>query len=387
MLLNDYVTKSEITRMSNKTVAGFWPIGIDYGYSSVKGFAPNKKFCFPNCALKVDSFDSLLDSTEKDLLLKDEQGLWIVGARAHDIITPESAMNYESEMYERNRYFSPAFRALMKVGLGIAVLSNPFMKYEQEEIVIQTGLPPEYRLLDSEAFKDSLAGDYDFELKIGKGPFRHINLSIKADNIHIMDQPMGSLFSSIINNNGEKEQSGIRILKSNTLVMDPGFKTFDLYNISGGMCKGSNTFDSLGMHEIFRRTIDDVKKQYGTNLTVLGMQDALRRGYITSFDRRRMASRKITFDEELMKNTKEVCMEAVNKILSLYNYLQNHDYMIVTGGTGNAWYPIVKEFFKDMDNLTILSANRNDTSISNTYSNVRGYYCYLVGMIEKVYKK
>ena len=387
MFLSDYATKTEIKPVLNKTVNGFWPIGIDYGFSSVKGFSPNKMFCFPNCAVKVDSFNSLLESNEKDLLLKDEQGLWIVGARAHEIITPENSMNYESEMYERNRYFSPVFRALMKVGLGISFLSNVYKKYGQEEIVIQTGLPPEYKLLDSEALKDSLAGDYDFDLKVGKGAFRHFHFSIKPNNIFIMDQPMGSLFSAITDNEGVQEQSGFSILKSNTIVVDPGFKTFDIYNISGGMCRGSNTFDSLGMHEIFKRTIEDIRKQYGTNITVLGMQDALHRGYITTFDRRKMASRKISFDNELMKNTKEVCMEAVKKILSLYNYLQNHDYMIVTGGTGNAWYPIIEEYFKDMENLTILSANRNNTNISNTYSNVRGYYYYLVGMLARNFRK
>ena len=155
MLLSDYATKTEIMNRVMATVPDLWPIGIDYGFSSVKGISPNKIFCYPNCAVPTTSFSTLLDCTEHDILLKDAEGLWIIGEKAHDIISPENAMNYESEMYERNRYFSPVFRALMKVGLGIALQSNYCRKYNGEPIMIQTGLPPEYKELDSEAFKEA----------------------------------------------------------------------------------------------------------------------------------------------------------------------------------------------------------------------------------------
>ena len=105
IILKDYATKTEITPRKNKTVDGFWPIGIDYGFSGVKGFAPNKVFCYPNCAMKVDDFSSLIESGPNDILLKDNEGCWIIGEKALEMITPANAMNYESEMYERNRYF------------------------------------------------------------------------------------------------------------------------------------------------------------------------------------------------------------------------------------------------------------------------------------------
>ena len=100
-----------------------------------------------------------------------------------------------------------------------------------------------------------------------------------------------------------------------------------------------------------------------------------------------MVNKKERFEDLLEKNTKDVCMEAMQKLVSLYNYMQNHDYMIVTGGTGNAWYPMIREYFRNMENLTILSANRNDKALSNTYSNVRGYYYSLVSMLLHRFKK
>lgn len=385
VILKDYATKTEITERVNKSVDGFWPVGIDYGFSGVKGFAPNKVFCYPNCAVKVDDFSSLIESSPNDILLKDNEGCWIIGEKAHETITPASAMNYETEMYERNRYFLPAFSALMKAGLGIAIMSNYAQAYNGEPIFVQTGLPPEYKDMDSADLKSAIAGDYEFELKIGKNPFRHYKFTINENYVFIMDQPMGSLYSAITDNEGAQGQFGLQVLKSKTLVFDPGFKTLDIYNISAGRVFGKPaTFDNLGMHEIFQRTVDGLK---GANITVLGMQSALRKGYVTILNKRTMVNKKEHFEDLLEKNTKEVCMEAVQKLVSLYNYMQDHDFLIVTGGTGNAWYPMIKDYFRNMENLTILSANRNDKLLSNTYSNVRGYYFSLVSMLRHRFKK
>ena len=385
IILKDYATKTEMVERTNKTVNGFWPIGIDYGFSGVKGFAPNKIFCYPNCAIQVDDFSTLLETSPNDIFLKDETGCWIIGEKAHEIITPTNAMNYEAEMYERNRYYLPAFSALMKAGLGIALTSNSCQAYNGEPIFVQTGLPPEYKKMDSADLKSVIAGEFEFDLKIGKNPFRHYKFTINENYVFIMDQPMGSLYSAITDNEGTQGQFGFQVLSSKTLVFDPGFKTLDIYNISAGKPAGKPaTFDDLGMHEIFQRTASDLK---GANITVLGMQSALKKGYVTIFDKKKMVNRKERFEDLLEKNTKEVCMEAIQKLVSLYDYMQYHDYLIVTGGTGNAWYPIIKEYFRNMQNLTILSSNRNDKLLSNTYSNVRGYYFSLVGMLCHRFKK
>lgn len=45
-----------------------WVLGIDAGFSSLKGFAPNKYFCFPSFVHKLDS--ELQISNEKDILYR-----------------------------------------------------------------------------------------------------------------------------------------------------------------------------------------------------------------------------------------------------------------------------------------------------------------------------
>ena len=47
---NDFRTRSVISDTVNTAVPNTWPIAIDVGYSSVKGFSPNKIFAIPSYA-------------------------------------------------------------------------------------------------------------------------------------------------------------------------------------------------------------------------------------------------------------------------------------------------------------------------------------------------
>lgn len=59
--------------------------------------------------------------------------------------------------------------------------------------------------------------------------------------------------------------------------------------------------------------------------------------------------------------------------------LIDHDYLVVAGGTGDAWYDYIKDYYGGMDNLTIIPGNQNDTSLPFIFSNVRGYYMFMLG--------
>jgi len=384
-MLIDFATSAEAIDRSNPAPNGCYPIGIDYGFSGVKGFAPDKVFCFPNCAVRIgeEKLGAILDTSPDDIFLRNSDGLWVIGVKADEMISEENAMNYENEMYGRNRYFQPAFRALMMAGLGIALSPTMQRQYHGEPIYVQTGLPPKYRAQDTPMLKETISGTYDFEMRAGRGAFRRYSFTVLPDNVFVMDQPMGSLISAITQPDGSQQASDIRLLRSSTLVFDPGFMTLDIFDISAGMVRESNTFDTLGMHEAFARTVNDLSSRYGASVTVPGMQNAIRRGYVTAFDRHEMRSQNISFEAMLQKYSDDVCDEAIGKLVSIYNYMQDHSCMIVTGGTGDAWLPRIRDYFSRMQSLSIISADRYSDGLSNVYSNVRGYYMYRVSALAR----
>ena len=388
MKLSKFVPSTCLVSKQNKTVPGFWPIGIDYGFSSVKGFAPNKYFSFPNCAvrLKNDTYNILGEPAPTDIAIRDSDGLWIIGQQALSLMDSENANNYEMEMYGRNRYFSPVFGALMKTGLAFGIVGNSASSWDAsaEKIYVQTGLPPKYRKGDSGYMKEALTGDYDFEIKVGAGDFQRIRFSLAPDRIFIMDQPKGALMSSVTGVNGNISSSQSSILRDNTLIMDPGFKTLDIYNISGGLLQGTpQTYDNLGMLEVYQRAADSILKKYHKDMSVPEMQVAMMKGYFNAFDHRKLQSYRVGFDSIVETACEAVCSEAVSKILTNYNFLRDHQNLVITGGTGDAWFSSIKTKLNGMSSLSIVSANRNDPEVSNVFSNVRGYYFYLVNYLSR----
>ena len=69
-----------------------------------------------------------------------------------------------------------------------------------------------------------------------------------------------------------------------------------------------------------------------------------------------------------------MCNEAIERMA---NALKLVDYkkLIVTGGTGEAWYDQIRTRLKDLPTLSIVPGNQND-SMPFIYANVRGYYYY-----------
>ena len=93
-------TQQEIIAKRNMALPKKWILGIDAGFSSLKGFAPNKYFCFPSFAHKLDS--ELQVVNEKDILYRDESGTYLVGASAQNQIGSDDTN--ETEIQDCDRY-------------------------------------------------------------------------------------------------------------------------------------------------------------------------------------------------------------------------------------------------------------------------------------------
>ena len=313
-------------------------------------------------------------------MIRDADGTWVVGELALQMMADSGGMNYEQEMYGRTRYFTPTFRAITKVGLAIGLMQNFIGAWDGiAPITIQTGLPPKYLLSDRDDLKDSMAGNYDFEIKIGKAPFERFRFTVNRENVFVMDQPMGTMVSCVTDKNGSISKEQSKLLERRTLIADPGFNTFDTYDIASKMLHGEPQTLDIGMGEILKRTADVLNQRYGMTLNITDMQIALRKGYVTHYMRRERRTEKIEFASILAEKNREVCLEAMGKMEAMYSYLQFHDNLVVTGGTGDAWFNMIREYFAGMSTLSVISGNRNDPQLPNNYSNVRGYYMYRVG--------
>jgi plasmid segregation protein ParM len=137
------------------------------------------------------------------------------------------------------------------------------------------------------------------------------------------------------------------------------------------------TWTSLGMREVFSRISGELLSKHGKEIRVHALQRALAKGKVTIYDRKTKSSHELDIADIVKRANESVCEEALNKLDNTFSGLSGHEALIVTGGAGAAWLEQIKERYKNMGNLVVTSAAKND-SLHDVYSNARGYYLYRV---------
>lgn len=374
----EFKTKTILQPRQNPQTSNYWGISIDIGYSSVKTFSPNVIASFPSYAKQVEygTADRSIGELEKTCIAyRDEHNNeFFVGAVAQDSVRVGDNDNSTASLYIKDRYFTPEFKAIARVGLALSMMRNQYGDPSGKTVHVQTGLPPAYMATDRDNLIDALAGEHKFFVKLGQRGWMEFAFVIERENVDVMPQPMGTLISVATDRNGGPTPEAKSYFASNLLIFDPGFKTLDTFTISNHYVEDAKTWDNLGMHRVLTETARVIKEQYDTVIPVPAMQKLLGEGvFKTRFDYKTRTSKTIEFAGLLNEANKRVCDEALNTLDGYYNFLQNVNYLVVTGGTGAAWYKMIQNHYAGIDGLRVLSGAANDT-IPEIFSNVRGYY-------------
>lgn len=382
---HNFKTKTIFTERKNESVDGIWTVALDIGYSAVKGFSNNMIYSFPSyCRKMTNQMLSFGETNKTDIMYKDNETgeQWVVGAAAQEMITSDETRDSIAELYGRNRYFSDIFKVISRVGMGIGMLTNQYDTPNGKKLVVQTGLPPAYLKTDTPLLKEALAGHHNFSIKIGNKQWVSLAYDLPEENIYVMPQPMGTLLSISTDNSGKTVPEAAKYFKSSMLIFDPGFGTLDVFNIRNKMIESSETFDNLGMKRVLQETSDMIMDKFHQEVPVPAMQKLLTTGEVKCFNRKERKTTMNDFSDLLEKANEKVCYEALQKVDNIYNNLIDHDYLVVTGGTGDAWKSIITEYYSGMDSLKIINGNQNDM-LPTIFSNVRGYYLYIVNKMKR----
>ncbi|MBQ6132709.1 MAG: ParM/StbA family protein [Lachnospiraceae bacterium] len=384
----EFKTKSIQKVKKNPQEKNAWGIAIDTGYSGVKVFAPNGYYSFPSVAKRVpysSSDNTIGELGNTDISYRDNAGSeYFIGAKAVNDIKATDANSSTAALYSRERYATPEYQIITRVGIGLGLLSNQYGERGDKPVYLMTGLPPAYLADDKEELIDTLAGQHDFFLKIGNDrEWKHFSFELPKENIFVMAQPMGTLMAISTDRSGGVVASAKRYFSSNLLIFDPGFGTLDTFDISNHQVRSetSHTYDDLSMKRVFEEVGKELREKYDVSLPVFAMQRALSTGTVDKLDKKAHKSTKIDFSPILERCSARVCEEALRTIDGEYNYLSGYDYLVVTGGTGEAWLPLIKKYYEGMDGLTVIDGSMND-DIPAIFNNVRGYYMQLHSILK-----
>lgn len=372
----NFKTKTILTERNNPTRNDRWNVGLDIGYSSVKGFSPNTVFCFPAFAKKATESLSMSTPKPTDIQYRNDVTgeIWDVGENAQHRAT---ANDSEVSLFSKVRFFSEMFRVISEVGIAFGMLKNKYGSPDGKEIYLQTGLPPEHIDSLGDDLREALSGTHKFSVKIGNRNWISFDFELNMNHIYkVIGQPMGTLISVATGSNGKPVNEAARYFSKNVLILDAGFGTLDIYNLNkGNIASTPETIDDMGMKQVFKETIQKIKDKYKKDVSIMEMQNVLETGNISVFERKTRHSMSKNIADLLEESNKLVCNEALARVCNSYNDLIDHDYLIITGGTCSAWANYIREFFSGMETLTILSGAQND-NLSAVFANVRGYYMY-----------
>lgn len=367
-----YRTRQELKAPMTNPKGKDYIIGLDLGYSATKCVYETGRFCFPSYAKRIDD-DTLTGSDENDILYRgdDDGALYLVGRNAQDIIESSDTNDTEGELYSRKRYSDERFKVICDVAVAIATAE----KKDGRTTVIQTGLPTSFVRGDSEALKQVLSRNASFSMKIGNGPWKHYTNAVKKENIYIMPQPAGALYSVITKNDGNFTQDAKKLLSDNVVVLDIGFGTFDFYGIKNRAIETADTINDIGMHEVMSNASKRIMEEYGEDIRVAAIQQNLESGTVECFDDEEMKSESRPLAPILSAASREVMQAAFQRARSVTKSFRGYHYVIVDGGTGEAWYKDICSWLSGMKTLKIIPSNWND-HLPFIYSNARGYYMF-----------
>ena len=380
----DFKTKTMIKPKVSPSVDGKFLVGIDVGYSGCKIFSQNKVALFPCYARQIDGELISASYEDSDIWYQDAKTkqIWAVGETAIGMMSSRETNDNSVSMYSRSRYEDPMFMVILRTGLAIGMMKNTYGNYVDKELYVETGLPAAY-MMDEYALKDAFCQTHEFAIKVGNTPWQKFSFALDEEHVMVTSQPKGTLYSSIINESGEFIENSSKILKSRALIFDAGFNTLDLVrNMNGVIDNNCISYDDLGMKEVFIETVSAVEKKYHEHIEIPYMQYVLKTGILQGYDRKTRSTIDIDIVGILDEKNRDVCSRAIKKIRGMYNDLLDMDYLVVTGGTGEAWWHMIKDEFKGLRSLTVLSGNEN-SDLPFTFSNVRGYYFYLYRTVKK----
>lgn len=371
----NYRVKTSFTPRPNGHTEDAWQVGIDIGYSSVKIYSPNMVAQFPSFAEPNSNPEiGTVDPHHIRYTNLETGGQWIVGRSAQNSFTQGNTSYTDNSIYQRNRYDTEMFAVLVDVAIGLSASKNEFGDPKNLPIHIQTGLPSTYLDEDSKPLKKAFARRHHFSIKVGANEPVEYDITIKPEDISVMEQPMGTLMSVSFDTDHNPIPQADLYLSSKVLILDGGHGTFDTFEIANHQVSDKVTFNEFSMRKVLERTINAIYEKYDTRISPIAIQKCLETGkFVRNKDK--FSSENIDFADILEEQSEQLFEEMINRIAGTNN-LAEYDFIIITGGTGAAWADLIKEKLSGIEGLRFVDGNQNDITLPFDFANARGYYMF-----------
>jgi len=289
-------------------------VGIDVGFGFTKAYNGKNSVIFKSLIGDATDiqFRSLLgdDSSASNLHITLDDKSYFLGSYA------ELQSNIREFTLDQDKLIEDFVKILAIAAAGICTdTASP--------LNVVSGLPVGYLKRDTKKFKKMIKGSHEITFHNRDG--KDVTKTITIEKIHIIPQPIGSIFNLIFDDQGKIKNKGLA--KQKLGVVDIGFRTsdFSIFDHLQYIERGSSTMDT-GISKCFSVIANKLRQESNINIELYRMFQFIESGMI-----------KIRGKEYNISNLKKrVYTHAAAAIASDLNRLWENDWdidtIILSGG-------------------------------------------------------
>ena len=323
-------------------------VGIDVGFGFTKAYNGKNSVIFKSLIGDATDiqFRSVLgdDSSTSNLHITLEDKSYFLGSYA------ELQSNIREFTLDQEKLLEDFVKILAITAAGICTDTSA-------PINVVSGLPVGYLKRDSKKFKKMITGVHEitFHNKDGQDVTKRVHI----DKIHIIPQPIGSIFNLIFDEHGKIKTKSLATQKLG--VVDIGFRTtdFSIFDHLQYIERGSSTMDT-GISKCFSVVANKLRQESNINIELFRMFKFIESGMI-----------KIRGKEYNISNLKKrVYTHAASAIASDLNRLWENDWdidSIILSGGGSVE---LSEYLSPNIDGNVIPIGKN---IDARFNNVHGY--------------
>lgn len=382
-------------------------IALDPGFNGGKIVVNQQLFILPS-AIKDITEElhkyPIIPRDKNHVRLKFNDRIYLVGDYASKSLLNEDNNNADDEkndLYNIAKFGTELFHAGLIAMLGYGLykyeeysiekdIENPFKisEIDKWELCVGVALPHEFQDdIWNKHVKKYLHDKHNFTLHIGADLEINYNFELKEENCVYNSQAVCALISVITDDFGNATDNTKSILDYlPVLVLDGGYKTFGMFKLSKdrsiGNAESNTKYAMHNIHEdvaaIIRKDNENIKsymieEYYNTN-ELIYYQDE--NGEFKSHNVREIR------DEITEKTAKKL----IDYLVIKYNKLLDIKMIVVSGGTGAAYYDYIKDFADKRPNLkgkTILTdVGFNGEKCDPVYAIAIGLYKAMISSMQ-----
>ena len=371
--------------MSNKQLF----IAVDPGFDSMKVVANGIVFKFPFNVVETDERKMTDYRLRDDFMLYQDSngGTYRVGQYARELVFDNKSK--VDSFYTEQRFISEEFQVGLNTAIALAIEKNGLCDNQSDlDIYLMVALPHGCRETYAPTIIGLAAGIHKFKLRCGQCKDKVFRYRISEKNVFTVSQTIAAILGETSDDAGNVDEDKFFYLSNGpTLVLDGGYYTMGMVVVSRGGSVDESKTESDTQHAMsnVNQLIADAIKDKRPDINHYAIE------YLLSKDDgiiRYMADGKaaaIDVHELRRDKVKEVCTSLINYLDNKYNNLLDFKYVLVTGGTGAAFYKQLLDFYSsagllDSEHLMLTTGMLNDKQYPVEFAITIGAYKGLKGV-------